>query len=301
MIGWDDRERAALYALLEMSTQFSLTKQDLSTRISENSLPSEILLQNCPSELFGDPADEAMELAAKRIALLESQGIQVLTPGDTKYPRRLAGVFDRPLLLFARGTVQPRDDSVAVVGSRHCTAAGEKMTAAIARGLVDMGITVAAGLAEGIDTAAHQEALRAQGQTVAVIGTGINKFYPAKNRSLQLEIAERGTVFSQFWPDAPPQKHTFLERNGTMSGYSLATVIVEASEYSGTRVQARKAIRHGRPVILSTKVAEATLWGREALTNSDVHVADSADAALRIVQDIRNRPLLSTEIFAGHS
>src|ERR1700744_4410475 len=98
-------------------------------------------------------------------------------------------------------------------------------------------VTVVSGLARGIDTAAHRAALDAGGRTVAVIGTGIGRVYPAENRGLQNEIADRGLLISQFWPDAPPQKHTFLMRNATMSGYGLATVVVEAGEHSGARAQ----------------------------------------------------------------
>lgn len=301
MHGWDDSEHAALFAVLELLPRLSLSRRELSGQVNEGRLPSEILHKYCPPELFRNPAVNAVEEARKRITGLESQGIQVLTPGDSRYPRRLGGTFDRPLLLFARGFVVSDDDAIAVVGSRQCTSDGEKMAAAVAQGLVELGITVSAGLAEGIDAVAHQEALRMSGRTIAVIATGINRCYPNRHRDLHQSIAENGAVFSQFWPDSPPQKHTFIERNSTTSGYSMATVVVEAGEFSGSRAQARKAIGHGRPVILSTKVAENTQWGQDLQHASDVHVAHSAEEVLKIVQDIRNRPILSDEIFAGRS
>lgn len=115
-------------------------------------------------------------------------------------------------------------------------------------------LSVIAGLAEGIDTAAHRAALVAGGRTVAFIGTGIDKRYPAANIEIHDEIAHSGLVLSQFYPGAGPTKHTFPMRNVLMSGYGLATIVVEAGEYSGSRIQARTAGEHGRPVILTDSV-----------------------------------------------
>jgi DNA processing protein len=119
---------------------------------------------------------------------------------------------------------------------------------------------VIAGPSRGIDTVLHRATLDAGSRTVAVIGTGIGRVNPSENRGLQREIASRGLVLSQFWPDAPPQKHTFLMRNATMSGYGLATVVVEARETSSARAQARMAVEHGRQVILSDRVVAANDW-----------------------------------------
>lgn len=151
---------------------------------------------------------------------------------------------------------------------------GLTVAANIADALVSEGITAVAGLAAGIDAAVHRAALDAGGRTVAVIGTGINKYYSATNRDLQDEISERGLLLSQFWPDAPPQKHTFLMRNATMSGYGLATVVVEAGEKSGTRVQARMAVEHGRTVILTESVYAQNEWARNHLSTRGLITAD---------------------------
>jgi len=158
-------------------------------------------------------------------------------------------------------------------------------------------VTVIAGLAAGIDTAAHRAALDARGRTVAVIGTGINKQYPAANRELHREIAARGLLLSQFWPDAPPQKHTFIMRNATMSGYGMATVVVEAGEHSGTRSQARMAVEHGRPVILTDMVVAGTSWGKELVGRPGVHVADSLQSVIEtVVGIIEARAQVETEL-----
>ena len=160
------------------------------------------------------------------------------------------------------------------------------MAADLARALTAHHMTVIAGLARGIDTAAHQAALDAGGRTVAVIGTGIGRVYPAENRGLQNEIASRGLVLSQFWPDAPAQKHTFLMRNATMSGYGLATVIIEAGEMSGARVQARLAVEHGRQVILTDRVVTRNQWAQRLVGRPGVHVANSVDDVMRIVEQV---------------
>jgi DNA processing protein len=160
------------------------------------------------------------------------------------------------------------------------------MAAQVARELTAQKITVVSGLARGIDTAALVATLGAGGRPVAVIGTGISRTYPAENRDLQQEIARRGLVLSQFWPDAPPQKHTFLMRNATMSGYGLATVVVEAGEKSGARAQARMAVEHGRQVILTDQVVVRNEWAQALLGRPGVHVASSVDVVLEIVEQV---------------
>jgi DNA processing protein len=119
-----------------------------------------------------------------------------------------------------------------------------------------------------LSTAAHRAAVDSGGRTVAVIGTGIGRTYPAEDRGLQDEIARRGLVLSQFWPDAGPDKHTFPMRNVCLSGYGLATVVVEASEKSGARIQARLAVEHGRQVILTDQVVVRNEWAQALLTRS---------------------------------
>ena len=160
------------------------------------------------------------------------------------------------------------------------------MATDLARAMSACQMTVIAGLARGIDTAAHRSTLDAGGRTVAIIGTGIGRVYPAENRGLQNEIADRGLVLSQFWPDAPPQKHTFLMRNATMSGYGLATVVIEAGETSGARVQARLAVEHGRQVILSGPVVGRNEWAQRLIGRPGVHVANSVDDVMHIIEQV---------------
>jgi DNA processing protein len=156
--------------------------------------------------------------------------------------------------------------------------------------LVSQGLTVIAGLAAGIDTAAHRAALDGGGRTVAFLGTGITQSYPASNRTLQSEIAERGLLVSQVYPDAPPTKQSFPMRNATMSGYGLATIVIEAGEHSGTRIQARVAGEHGRPVILTDRVAATTTWGTALAERPNVYVVSSTAELARAITDVREAP-----------
>lgn len=163
------------------------------------------------------------------------------------------------------------------------------MARRIAQSLVKQNLSVIAGLALGIDTAAHTAALEAGGRTVALVATGIRRQYPAANKSLHRVIAQSGLLLSQFWPDAPPQKHNFLMRNATMSGYGLATIVVEAGEHSGSRAQARMAVEHGRPVILTDLVVESTTWAEKLVGRPGVTVASSLDEVAGTIEEIRHQ------------
>ena len=176
-------------------------------------------------------------------------------------------------MVFVKGRLTPEDAKcVAVVGARNATVTGVKQARAIAGHLVDSGYTVVSGLAAGIDTAAHTATLATNGRTLAVIGTGLARAYPSQNEPLQREIARRGAVVSQFWPDSPPSRRSFPMRNAVMSGIALATVVVEASETSGARMQARLALAQGRPVFLLNGLVERQPWAREYAERPGTHV-----------------------------
>jgi len=216
----------------------------------------------------------------------QARGYRLLSILDDDYPALLRGVQQAPPIAFTIGSVIADDPAVSVVGSREASAAGLAMAADLARALTARHITVISGLARGVDTAAHRATLDADGRAVAVIGTGIAGVYPAENRALQNEIADRGLVLSQFWPEAPPQKHTFLMRNATMSGYGLATVVVEAGETSGARAQARMAVEHGRQVILTNQVVIRNQWAQQLVGRPGVHVANTVDDVMHIIEQV---------------
>lgn len=283
----DERaEQVALVALLQSRPQ----------KISWSEIVAEVVASGGAVDLWNRLASgtlieqpggpDPLAQAAHHLDRWRAEGTQFQTILDSRYPTRLRGVHEAPPIVFFRGALRRDDPAVSVVGSRNASDKGLRIAGGIATELVSHGLTVAAGLAAGIDTAAHRAALDAGGRTVAVIGTGINRVYPAANRTLQDEIAQRGLVLSQFWPDAPPQKHTFLMRNATMSGYGLATVVVEAGEQSGARIQARLAVVHGRPVILTDLVVENNEWAKALIGRPGVHIATGLREVAAAIQQI---------------
>jgi DNA processing protein len=193
----------------------------------------------------------------------EAVGARLVTVLDDDYPANLRLIFNLPPFLFYRGSLQ-RDDarSVAVVGTREASEAGLRRAAKMAGHLVGEGVTVLSGLAKGIDTAAHAAALDAGGRTIAVLGTGILRTYPAENRELADRIAVSGALVSQFWPSQPPARHTFPRRNVVTSGMSQGTVVIEASRTSGAKMQARLALEHGKIAFLVDSLVTDQPWAR---------------------------------------
>lgn len=235
--------------------------------------------------LIPDPAMESqLGQARLDIAEWESTGWHLLGVLDDAYPARLREIHQAPPFLFASGTLLADDPAIAVVGSRKASPSGLEMAASIATMLAGEGVTVLAGLAAGIDTAAHAAALAVGGRTVAIIGTGIACYYPAANQHLQDEIARRGLILSQFWPDGPPRRQNFLMRNAVMSGYGRATVVVEAGELSGARAQARMAVEHGRPVILTEQVVASNQWAQRLIGRPGV---DKAAGSTEVMEHVR--------------
>ncbi|MEU6539738.1 DNA-processing protein DprA [Streptomyces sp. NPDC047000] len=226
--------------------------------------------------LFDSGPQEDLDTVAAEIAAWRRGGMRLVTILDEDYPLYLRLVHQRPPFLFLRGQSVDDDLRVAVVGTRHPTPEGIAHARAIAGGLAERGVTVVSGLAAGIDTAAHGSALAVGARTVAVVGTGLRHTYPAQNARLQQEIADRGLLISQFWPDEPPSKETFPRRNAVMSGYSLATVVIEAAYRSGARMQARLALEHGRRVFLMRSLLTHE-WAREYAARPNTTVIDGPE------------------------
>jgi DNA processing protein len=282
------REQAALLTVLRHSGRpWPEVSQRVECAGSAVSLVDHLVLPPRPSlnDIDRDLA-AAIDAAEHEIAQWEAEGIGLVSVLDDAYPVQLLTVHDHPPFLTYRGTLDRRDDrGVAVVGTRQASEAGSRLAAEVAVALVGSDRPVVSGLAAGIDSAAHRAALNAGGRTIAVIGTGVRRVYPAAHRALQTEIGERGLVLSQFWPDSPPARQSFPMRNVVMSGYSFATVVVEASHTSGARMQAGFALRHGRPVIVMASLLVHD-WAREIAALPGVTVADSPGGVLDAVNDL---------------
>ncbi len=187
---------------------------------------------------------------AREEARIAELGASIVLRTDPEYPESLREIYDPPLLLYVRGKLLPQDaTAVAVVGSRRCTHYGLQCARRLSAQMAAAGVTIVSGLARGIDTAAHEGALEAGGRTIAVIGSGLAKLYPAENQKLADRIADgHGAVVSEFPIDLPPDKQTFPMRNRIVSGWSQGLLVVESPVWSGSLITANLAADQGRPL-----------------------------------------------------
>jgi DNA processing protein len=187
--------------------------------------------------------------AEREVAKAEETGVAIITLDDPSYPGRLRDTPDPPLFLYVRGRLTPEDDNaVAIVGTRRPTHYGKTVTRRLAGELASAGFSVASGMARGIDTEAHLGALAAEGRTIAVLGCGIDVAYPPENRGLMERISQagRGAVMTENPFGTKPEAGYFPARNRIISGLSRGTVIIEASEDSGSLITAQYALEQNR-------------------------------------------------------
>ena len=183
------------------------------------------------------------------VELLGRHGVRALTWHDDEYPKRLREIFDRPPVLFVRGTITAADEwGVAVVGTRRVTVYGRQVAEEMARGLASNRVTVVSGLARGVDAVAHRAALEAGGRTIAVQACGLDLVYPPEHKRLAEQIAERGAVVSDYPIGTQPRGEFFPRRNRILSGMSLGVLVVEGDVKSGALITARQALEQNREV-----------------------------------------------------
>lgn len=286
------RETAATVALMRTPT---LTRTQVVELLEAEGSALKALEAADPGEgkLFDPDGGGTVNLEAIEAELeaWSREGIAVRTALDGEYPVNLQTVHDRPPALFVRGKLEIDDQrSVAVVGTRSPTDSGRDQAGAIAHGLVEAGYVVVSGLAAGIDTAAHVAALAAGGRTVAVLGTGLRHVFPKENAELQRRLGEESAVVSHLWPDQGPRRWTFPERNAVMSGFAQATIVIEASQTSGARMQARLALEHGRPVFLVRSLL-SHLWAQSYADRPGVHVIDAVDEVIPVLERVYSNEL----------
>jgi DNA processing protein len=209
----------------------------------------------------------AFEEAASQQEKLRETGAELVPVADSRYPPRLRSIYDPPPMLFVRGNVDLLGTLIlGIVGTRRPTAYGTTVAARLSRDLAAAGLTIASGMARGIDTAAHRAVLDAGGNTIAVFGCGVDQVYPSENRKLAEQIAERGLLLSEFPMGTPAYPQNFPVRNRIISGMGAGVVVVEGGEYSGSSITAKLAIEQNREVFaVPGNVTSKMSWGPNLL------------------------------------
>lgn len=238
--------------------------------------------------VVGSAPDFSAEIAT--ISEWRAQGFGITDVLDEDYPALLSEVREAPGVIYWQGSLRPAEMGVCIVGSRNATSSVLDETYKLAGLLAMRNVPVISGLALGIDTAAHQGAVDAHGRTIAVMGTGLERTYPAANTQLRQRIQQgEGLVLTQFAPGANVAKWNFPMRNAVMSGYGAATLVMAAGEKSGTKHQAQAAVKHGRRVIFPERVVRSVSWASEMVTKGKARsvgsVSDACDALVQAIDD----------------
>ncbi|MDQ6619461.1 MAG: DNA-processing protein DprA [Pseudomonadota bacterium] len=211
--------------------------------------PAQRAVHVASRSLQASSATEMSQRVDATLAWLAGPSHRVVAWDDAEYPAALLELSDPPIVLYAIGDAALlARPALAIVGSRNATSQGCLDAEAFAGALSDAGLTIVSGLALGIDAAAHRGALRGPGRTIAIMGTGPDRIYPARNRDLALAIAEQGLLLSEFLPGTPPLKPNFPRRNRIISGIAKGVLVVEATLSSGSLITARLAAEQGREV-----------------------------------------------------
>lgn len=246
-------------------------------RLLEKLKSPQAIFQSSLSELEGlgiSPAQArnissgcSFEDAVEQQRKLLAAGVTLISFHDARYPPRLREIFDPPVILFVRGKTELlRSHGIGIVGTRRPTPYGIAATERLSADLAQAGLTVVSGLARGIDTAAHRAALTADGNTVGVLGCGVDVLYPAENRKLYEEIGRNGLLISEFPMGAPAYPQNFPIRNRIISGLSVGVVIVEGAQHSGSAITAKLAMDQGREVFaVPGNITSKMSWGPNLL------------------------------------
>ncbi|MDP1634182.1 MAG: DNA-processing protein DprA [Gallionellaceae bacterium] len=238
-----------------------------------------VVKKNTATEIAKGVPDE---LLAATLAWLEDSNNHIVTLADSAYPQALLNITDPPLLLYVKGRLDLLNrPALAVVGSRNATPQGNHNAEAFSRSLSDAGLCIISGMAHGIDAAAHRGALQGQSSSIAVVGTGLDKVYPAANRDLAHALAAQGALISEFSPGTPPLAANFPRRNRIISGMSSGCLVVEAGLQSGSLITARLALEQGRDVFaIPGSIHSPQSKGSHALIKQGAKLVETAQDIL---------------------
>ena len=211
---------------------------------------------------------KSLETAHEEFARAAAAGVDIISRDDAAWPARLAEIYDPPLVLYVRGNTDVLSrPGISVVGTRHPTPYGIGMAERLSCDLAARGMVIVSGMARGVDAAGHRGALKARGKSVAVFGTGVDVIYPRENKKIADGILEcGGALVSEFPLQTFPAPQNFPIRNRIISGLSLGVLVVEAGEYSGTRITARCALEQSRELFaVPGNVTSRNSWGPNTL------------------------------------
>lgn len=251
------------------------------------------ILDAAPSELREVPrlgpklcraicnAKETIDVKAE-LARCREQNIDLLAPGDGRFPNPLSQIVDPPAVLFCQGSLLPQDEmAVAIVGTRHATQYGRSQARRLAAGLARAGLTIVSGLARGIDTEAHQATIAAKGRTIAVLGSGLLNIYPSENKEVAARITRNGAVVSESSTLAKPSRGSFPRRNRIVTGLCQGVIVVEAGDRSGALISARLSMEQGREVFAVPGPADSrTSRGCHQLIRDGAKLVEDPDDVL---------------------
>lgn len=271
---------------------FSATKNEL----SQVNLISKILAKRI--QIASNKLWENEKLFADEIDNLKSNGFDLITFFDSNYPKILKNIYSPPIFLYIWGKLIEEDDyALAVVGTRRPTAYGKKITEKISSHLSMNKITIVSGLARGIDSIAHRTALKNNGRTIAVIGSGLDNIYPSENNTLAKEISQSGAVISEFPLGTKPDKQNFPRRNRIISGLSLGSIIIETDLNGGAMQTAAFALDQNREVFaipgnLESPQSEGT---NRLIQKGEAKLIKSTDDIF-VELDLKLKPILGKNI-----
>ena len=257
---FSDTDDSELSAWLRLCLTPGIGIKEAHNLLTTFGMPEEIfhasygaLLKTVPEKLVrlihGPAPEHILTQAEKTRAWLQSQGNAILTLADSRYPKKLLEIPNPPLMLYVKGRLDLlAANAIAIIGSRNATTQGYLDAQSFAQSLGNKGLTTISGLSIGIDTAAHEGALNSPASTIAVIATGADIVYPARNHGLAHKIADEGLIVSEFPLGTGPEPANFLRRNRITTGLSDGVLVVEATLKSGTMAAARLAGEQGRDV-----------------------------------------------------
>ncbi len=278
----------------------NLAGQRLRRLVSELGSPEAILSAQystlCRVQGIGEQIAQGIREAAsgkfnesvqKELTWLKKHGASVISYKDAEYPAPLSEIHSPPVLLYVRGSLQPVEPAIAIVGSRSASEYGRRLAGKIAEELAERGMTIISGLAHGIDGAAHKGALRAHGRTIAVMGCGLKTIYPRHHKDLAEQIVRSGAVITELTYSVSPQRKNFVPRNRIIAGLSWGTVVVEAAEKSGALSTAHFAQEENREVFaIPGRASDETSRGTNKLIQENgAQLATCADDILAALKE----------------